>query len=261
MTTSTQLTNPGLSFLNNVLSGISRTFSGVGAGAELFVPDEIGDAQRQALKEVNQLERDGKLPQGVSKGEVYNYRLEQIVAEKTGRKAPPVAPGTSKGTQDVIAAASDLSGSNVGSKNSDIALKPEEKPVFQDSKRTDRYTGDPQAGKDVTTGPKRMSDFYQFNYDLLKEQFDRLPGLIDQQNKAELERIAATSAAAKERETIAQWAATERAMIQRDAAMALGLMNTAYLANTPNVSLIQQLNAPLAAVAPNYKLPLPGGNK
>lgn len=69
------------------------------------------------------------------------------------------------------------------------------------------------------------------------------------------------SQSAKEREVIAQWGATQRAMVQRDAAMALGLMNTAYLANTPNVSLMQQLNAPLAAVASNYKLPLPGGNK
>ena len=149
--------------------------------------------------------------------------------------------------------------SNSGEKPS--YLKPDEKPKFEDPGRPDRYTGDAQAGKDVTTGPQRMSDFYQYNYDLIKEQFDRLPGLIDQQNKAELERIAATSAAAKERETIAQWAATERAMIQRDAAMALGLMNTAYLANTPNVPIMQQLNAPLAAVASNYKLPLPGGNK
>ena len=84
MTTSTQQTNPGLGFLNAVLSGISRGFSGVGEGAEIFVPEEIEDARRQALREVNQLEREGKLPQGISKGEVYNYRLEQIVAEKTG---------------------------------------------------------------------------------------------------------------------------------------------------------------------------------
>ena len=149
--------------------------------------------------------------------------------------------------------------SNSGEQPSD--LNPDAKPQFVDSERTQRYKGDAQAGQDATTTPPTLRDISQAELDLRREIFEQFPGLIKQAGEENRRTIEATSAAAKEREVIAQWGATQRAMVQRDAAMALGLMNTAYLANTPNVSLIQQLNAPLAAVASNYKLPLPGGNK
>ena len=244
MTASNQQSNVGQNFLDRALGAL---FS-FGSGRE-------GSPQRQAYDDIVKAQQEGKIPAGANLDVLYNRRLDQIVKEGGGTSVDSVLeaiqPGSTKTDAPEVAQKPDES----------TALKPDEKPQFVDPERPDRYTGDAQAGQDATTTPPRMSDFYQTNLDLIKEQFDRLPGLIDQQNKAELERIAATSAAAKEREVVAQWAATERAMIQRDAAMALGLMNTAYLANTPNVSLMQQLNAPLAAVASNYKLPLPGGNK
>tara|TARA_A100001201_G_scaffold124210_1_gene108252 strand:+ start:632 stop:1282 length:651 start_codon:yes stop_codon:yes gene_type:complete len=139
-----------------------------------------------------------------------------------------------------------------------------EPPAAQETKlpgRPDRYTGDGQTGQDTTTVPGTLRDINQAYIDLQRQIYGDLPGLITQAGEENRRTIEATSAAAKEREVIAQWGATQRAMVQRDAAMALGLMNTAYLANTPNVSLMQQLNAPLAAVASNYKLQMPGGSK
>ena len=213
-----------------------------------------GSPQRQAYDDIVKAQQEGKIPPGANLDVLYNRRLDQIVKQGSNTSVDSVLeaiqPGSTKTDAPEVAQKSEES----------TALKPEEKLQFVDPERPNRYT-DAQAGKDTTTTPPRMSDMYQANIDFQKRILDAYPGLIDQANKAELERIAATSAAAKEREAIAQWAATERAMIQRDAAMALGLMNTAYLANTPNVSLMQQLNAPLAAVASNYKLPLPGGKK
>lgn len=235
MTASNQQPNAGQSFLDRTLEAI---FS-FGSGRE-------GSPQKQAYDDIVKAQKEGKIPPGANLDVLYNRRLDQIVKQGVGTSVESaleaIEPSSTK-------------------TDAPVELKPDEKPQFVDSERPDRYTGDAQAGQDTTTVPKTIRDVNQSYLDLQRQIYGDLPGLITQQGEETRKTIEATSAAAKEREVIAQWGATQRAMVQRDAAMALGLMNTAYLANTPNVSIMQQLNAPLAAVASNYKLPLPGGNK
>lgn len=241
MTSSNQQSNAGQNFLDRTLEAI---FS-FGSGRE-------GSPQKQAYDEIVKAQREGKIPPGANLDVLYNRRLDQIVREGGGTSVKAaleaIQPGSTKTETTEVATKPE-------------ELKPDEKPESKDPGRPDRYQGDPQAGQDTTTVPGSIRDITQAYLDFQKGVYADLPGLITQQGEETRKTIEATSAAAKEREAIAQWAATERAMIQRDAAMALGLMNTAYLANTPNVSIMQQLNAPLAAVASNYKLPLPGGTK
>ena len=241
MTASNQQPNAGQNFLDRAL----ETIFSFGSGRE-------GSPQKQAYDEIVKAQREGKIPPGANLDVLYNKRLDQIVREGGGMSVESaleaIQPGSTKTETTEVATKPE-------------ELKPDETPKFEDPGRPDRYTGDAQAGQDTTTTPGRMQDIYGANLEFLKQVYGDLPGLIAQQGEESRRTIEATSAAAKEREVIAQWGATQRAMVQRDAAMALGLMNTAYLANTPNVSLMQQLNAPLAAVAPNYKLQMPGGNK
>ena len=238
MTVSRRESDPGQNFLDRALQAI---FS-FGSGRE-------GSPQRQAYEEIVKAQREGKLPPGANLDVLYNKRLEQLMREGGGMS---IETGL-----ETIA----------GKKPEEqLEEKPAESepPTTQGTElpgRPPRYEGDGQTGQDTTTVPGTLRDINQAYIDLQKQIYGDLPGLITQAGEENRRTIEATSAAAKEREVIAQWGATQRAMVQRDAAMALGLMNTAYLANTPNVSLMQQLNAPLAAVAPNYKLQMPGGSK
>ena len=242
MTASNQQPNVGQNFLDRALGAL---FS-FGSGRE-------GSPQRQAYDDIVKAQKEGKIPPGANLDVLYNRRLEQIVkgSPSVDSVLEAIEPGSTKTDAPEVAQKSDES----------TDLKPDEKPKFKDPGRPTRYTGDAQAGQNATTVPDTIKDIYQAYLDLQRQIYGDLPGLITQAGEENRKTIEATSAAAKEREVIAQWGATQRAIVQRDAAMALGLMNTAYLANTPNVSLMQQLNAPLAAVASNYKLPLPGGNK
>ena len=243
MTASNQQPNAGQNFLDRALEAI---FS-FGSGRE-------GSPQKQAYDDIVKAQKEGKIPPGANLDVLYNRRLDQIVKQGGGTSVESaleaIEPGSTKADAPEVA-----------QKPESVELKPDEKPQFVDSERPDRYTGDAQTGQDTTTVPQTIRDVNQAYLDLQRQIYGDLPGLITQAGEENRKTIEATSAAAKEREVIAQWGATQRAIVQRDAAMALGLMNTAYLANTPNVSIMQQLNAPLAAVASNYKLPLPGGNK
>lgn len=237
MTSSNQQSNTGQGFLDRALEAI---FS-FGSGRE-------GSPQKQAYDEIVKAQREGKIPPGANLDVLYNQRLDQIVREGGGTSVDAALEAIKPG-------------STQQETTEEIALEPSETPKFEDPGRPDRYKGDAQAGQDTTTVPGSIRDINQAYLDFQKGVYADLPGLIAQQGEETRKTVEATSAAAKEREVIAQWGATQRAMVQRDAAMALGLMNTAYLANTPNVSIMQQLNAPLAAVASNYRLPLPGGTK
>lgn len=243
MTASNQQPNVGQTFLDRALGAL---FS-FGSGRE-------GSPQRQAYDDIVKAQREGKIPPGANLDVLYNRRLDQIVKQggETSIESAleAIEPGSTK-----------TDASEAAQEPESPELKPDEKPKFEDPGRPKRYTGDAQTGQNTTTVPTTIRDINQAYLDLQRQIYGDLPGLITQAGEENRKTIEATSAAAKEREVIAQWGATQRAIVQRDAAMALGLMNTAYLANTPNVSLMQQLNAPLAAVASNYKLPLPGGNK
>ena len=244
MTASNQQPNVGQNFLDRALGAL---FS-FGSGRE-------GSPQRQAYDDIVKAQQEGKIPPGANLDVLYNRRLDQIVKEGGGTSVDSVLeaiqPGSTKTDAPEVAQKSDES----------TDLKPDEKPKFKDPGRPTRYTGDAQAGQNATTVPGTIKDINQAYLDLQRQIYGDLPGLITQAGEENRKTIEATSAAAKEREVIAQWGATQRELARRDAVMAMGLMNTAFLANTPNVSLMQQLNAPLAAVASNYKLPLPGGNK
>mgnify|MGYP003112550470 FL=1 len=238
MTASRRESDHGQNFLDRALQAI---FS-FGSGRE-------GSPQRQAYEEIVKAQREGKLPPGANLDVLYNKRLEQLMREGGG--------------MSIETGLETIAGKKPEEKSEEKPAE-SEPPTTQGTElpgRPPRYEGDGQTGQDATTLPGTLRDINQAYIDLQKQIYGDLPGLITQAGEENRRTIEATSAAAKEREVIAQWGATQRAMVQRDAAMALGLMNTAYLANTPNVSLMQQLNAPLAAVASNYKLQMPGGSK
>jgi len=54
-------------------------------------------------------------------------------------------------------------------------------------------------------------------------------------------------------QNIRSWQAIQQAQIQRDALMAASMMNTAFLAHTPNASIIQALQGPMQVAAQAFK--------
>ena len=56
-----------------------------------------------------------------------------------------------------------------------------------------------------------------------------------------------------EMQNIRSWQAIQQAQIQRDALMAASMMNTAFLAHTPNASIIQALQGPMQTAAQAFR--------
>lgn len=56
-----------------------------------------------------------------------------------------------------------------------------------------------------------------------------------------------------EMQNIRSWQAIQQAQINRDALMAASMMNTAFLAHTPNASIIQALQGPMQVAAQAFK--------
>jgi len=54
-------------------------------------------------------------------------------------------------------------------------------------------------------------------------------------------------------QNIRSWQAIQQAQIQRDALMAASMMNTAFLAHTPNASIIQALQGPMQVAAQAFR--------
>ena len=56
-----------------------------------------------------------------------------------------------------------------------------------------------------------------------------------------------------EMQNIRSWQAIQQAQINRDALMAASMMNTAFLAHTPNASIIQALQGPMQVAAQAFR--------
>lgn len=56
-----------------------------------------------------------------------------------------------------------------------------------------------------------------------------------------------------EMQNIRSWQAIQQAQINRDALMAASMMNTAFLAHTPNASIVQALQGPMQIAAQAFK--------
>jgi hypothetical protein len=56
-----------------------------------------------------------------------------------------------------------------------------------------------------------------------------------------------------EMQNIRSWQAIQQAQINRDALMAASMMNTAFLAHTPNASIVQALQGPMQVAAQAFK--------
>jgi hypothetical protein len=244
MTSSSQQSNPGQNFLDKIIDSLLS----FGSGNE-------GSIQRQAYDEVVKAQRAGQIPPGTNLDVLYNQRLDQLRNEEAGRMSqkernetaleninnPPPAPAP------------------VETKTPEPPLKPvpepQKAPKAEDLPgRPPRYEQPPATN--ATNVIPALTDLMQMTVNQQREFLGgmTLADLIKLQESEARETNKQISQNAKEREVIAQWGSTQRAMMQRDATMALGLMNTAFLANTPNVSLMQQLNAPLQAIAPNYRV-------
>tara|TARA_Y100000004_G_C8949468_1_gene427767 strand:- start:961 stop:1716 length:756 start_codon:yes stop_codon:yes gene_type:complete len=244
MTSSSQQSNPGQNFLDKIIDSLFSFGSG-----------NQGSIQRQAYDEIVKAQRAGQIPPGTNLDVLYNQRLDQLRNEEAGRMSqkernetaleninnPPPAPAP------------------VETKTPEPPLKPvpepQKAPKAEDLPgRPPRYEQPPATN--ATNVIPALTDLMKMTVDQQREFLGgmTLADLIKLQESESRETNKQISENAKEREVIAQWGSTQRAMMQRDAAMALGLMNTAFLANTPNVSLMQQLNEPLRAIAPNYRV-------
>ena len=187
MTASRRESDAGQNFLDRALEAI---FS-FGTGGE-------GSLQRQVYDEIVEAQREGKIPPGANLDVLYNKRLEELA------KGYSVETGLET-----------IAGKKPEEKSED---KPaESEPTTGEGTelpgRPDRYTGDGQTGQDTTTVPNTLRDINQAYIDLQKQIYGDLPGLITQAGEENRRTIEATSAAAKEREVIAQWGATQRAMV------------------------------------------------
>lgn len=249
MTSSSQQSNPGQNFLDKIIDGLLSFGSG-----------DQGSIQRQAYDEVVKAQRAGQIPAGTNLDVLYNQRLDQLQKEAGSMSQkqrnetaleninnPPPAPAPAE------------------TKTPELPLKPVPEP--QKGPKAEDLPGRPPryeqpAATNATNVIPALTDLMQMTVDQQREFLGgmTLADLIKLQERESRETNKQISQNAKEREVIAQWGSTQRAMMQRDATMALGLMNTAFLANTPNVSLMQQLNAPLQSIAPNYRVgPIPKG--
>ena len=243
MTSSSQQSNPGQNFLDKIIDGLLSFGSG-----------DQGSVQRQAYDEVVKAQRAGQIPAGTNLDVLYNQRLDQLQKEAGSMSQkqrnetaleninnPPPAPAP------------------VETKTPEPPLKPV--PETQKGPKAENLPGRPSQyeqppATNATNVIPALTDLMQMTVDQQREFLGgmTLADLIKLQESEARETNKQISQNAKEREVIAQWGSTQRAMMQRDATMALGLMNTAFLANTPNVSLMQQLNEPLRAIAPNYRV-------
>ena len=248
MTSSSQQSNPGKNFLDEIIDGLLSFGSG-----------NQGSIQRQAYDEIVKAQRAGQIPAGTNLDVLYNQRLDICRAPAAGKMSQKERNETALENINNPPPAPAPDSAPVETKTPEPPLKPVPKPDKAPKAedlpgRPPRYEQPPATN--ATNVIPALTDLMQMTVDQQREFLGgmTLADLIKLQESEARETNKQISQNAKEREVIAQWGSTQRAMMQRDATMALGLMNTAFLANTPNVSLMQQLNAPLQAIGPNYRV-------
>ena len=248
MTSSSQQSNPGQNFLDKIIDSLLSFGSG-----------NQGSIQRQAYDEVVKAQRAGQIPPGTNLDVLYNQRLDQLRNQEAGKMSQKERNETALENINNPPPAPAPDSAPVETKTPEPPLKPVPKPDKAPKAedlpgRPPRYEQPPATN--ATNVIPALTDLMQMTVDQQREFLGgmTLADLIKLQESEARETNKQISQNAKEREVIAQWGSTQRAMMQRDATMALGLMNTAFLANTPNVSLMQQLNAPLQAIGPNYRV-------
>ncbi len=117
----------------------------------------------------------------------------------------------------------------------------------------DPYTPERNPTPATTTTPTAVGA-YDANQQLIKDLLSNLPGYQERALQGRLKEAEAVGAEARKRDVIAEWGAITRAEIAREQALAQSLMVTSVYANTPNVSVMQAMNATAPSIIGAYKM-------
>jgi len=106
----------------------------------------------------------------------------------------------------------------------------------------------------ATTTTPTFVDGYGLNNKTVQDILAAIPGYQERVLQGELKKIESVGAEARKRDNIAEWGAITRAQIAREQALAQSLMVTSVYANTPNVSVMQAMNATAPSIIGAYKM-------
>jgi len=142
-----------------------------------------------------------------------------------------------------------------GGKVSDAPLVPTQTQQSDRSQRIplEPYTP-PRDPTPATTTTPTVVGAYDANQQLIKDLLSNLPGYQERALQGRLKEAEAVGAQARKRDVIAEWGAITRAEIAKEQALAQSLMVTSVYANTPNVSVMQAMNATAPSVIGAYKM-------
>ncbi len=195
--------------------------------------------ERSQLKNVNALQLAGMMAETLGVKALGNLILRQDGVEEFVQDRPQTLPEFRGGKYDspLVPTQSQTAPPTTPPKSSDLPP----------------YTP-PRDPTPATTTTPTFVDGYGLNNKTVQDILAAIPGYQERVLQGELKKIEGVAAEAIKRDNIAEWGAITRAQIARDQALAQSLMVTSVYANTPNVSVMQAMNATAPSVIGAYKM-------